>query len=658
MKLHNLEDSGSLQDIQLDNTQSQIISQTLSQDIKLHESPVQWGYVIDTDSKLDIKLQNYESKPATITVIKIGGIEDLNPLNFTNHMPTTMNPMHHQVVIQDKMLVDQIHQQAAMGVTKMKEKPKKKYTPQTLTSTPAVVCQNCDGSFSTKYQFQRHQCEFNASKVILKSEIPKRQIEKPKTKHECDVCHKSFMTDHNLDRHRLSHGDKKPFTCQNCGKGFVLESRLNTHIETHCKLSTAEPKRFYKTDLSVWQCWNCQLITATEPNHLIHICDLTNPTFISPKVIIPLQQNPTLNDEHNKIVNTNNTFIFTAKQDENGIATTLYENTRMDVYHDNNLTTTSDTTTSMLSTQNNFDENFEKAINDGIAVDTVSTTSSYESTDPQLDSTQESNNITSTTMLLQEKQEQSHTFKIISVEQLFQCEYCNRTYANKDVLKEHQNSHGTDKNYQCMFCDDSFDSYTNALIHWQHKCDEKTNLFCLPKIIICKFCDKGFKSHELLYAHKYKLKHFVPKVFKDDSSMQIESVTLSSQHVDYQQQNGDEFTTLFDNSQHDDCSNSHDDVKPNFNITYTVDNGTHHHHLYTEMHDRNNDLVNFDMNNNVGGYVDTITITEFTKKDSEQHLQLTVDDTNNILQLNDIMMIILIIFMKIYHHYMIIVQMI
>lgn len=260
LKVHSLEDPvGSFQEIQTE-TQSQLISQKLTQDIKLHDSPVQWGYVIDTDSKLDIKLQNYESKPATITVIKIGGIEDLNPLNFANG-PGPLNSLHQQVVIQDKLLVDQFQHQVALSA-KLRERPKKKYIPQLHQSnSPAVICQNCDASFSTKYQFQRHQCEFNASKVILKTELPKRQIEKPKTKHECDVCHKSFMTEHNLDRHRLSHGDKKPFTCQNCGKGFVLESRLNTHVESHCKLAITEPKRFYKTDLSVWQCWICQLVS-------------------------------------------------------------------------------------------------------------------------------------------------------------------------------------------------------------------------------------------------------------------------------------------------------------------------------------------------------------------------------------------------------------
>lgn len=275
----------------------------------------------------------------------------------------------------------------------------------------------------------------------------------------------------------------------------------------------------------------CSQITATEPMYLIHICDLLNPTFMSSKPIMASTSN-NIPEQNQSMLDPSLVPIYSPKTKDLMDTNQILQNLTMTkLLHQSN---------GELS-QNNFDKNFEKAID---VINDNSNDNFYKNLTIQPEKTPHP-----------EKQE-VHTFKMISVEQLFQCEFCNRTYANKEILKDHQNSHGTDRNYQCMFCNESFESYTNALIHWQHKCDLKTNLFCLPKIIICKFCDKGFKSHELLYAHKYKLKHFVPKVYNVNGKNHISIDETRSAVIPVNLSNG------FSNP----VFNRSNEIKPNINV--------------------------------------------------------------------------------------------
>ncbi|KAF2897759.1 hypothetical protein ILUMI_08422 [Ignelater luminosus] len=100
----------------------------------------------------------------------------------------------------------------------------------------------------------------------------------------------------------------------------------------------------------------------------------------------------------------------------------------------------------------------------------------------------------------------------VLTELLLQCEYCNRTYSDRNLLLAHQKKHTTDVNYECITCKEMFDSYTSAVKHWMTKCSDEANLFYLPKMTYCEYCDRTFKSHEILYTHKIKKKHYTPKL--------------------------------------------------------------------------------------------------------------------------------------------------
>lgn len=125
----------------------------------------------------------------------------------------------------------------------------------------------------------------------------------------------------------------------------------------------------------------------------------------------------------------------------------------------------------------------------------------------------------------------TENIEIISTELLLQCEFCNRTFSDKNFLLTHQNQHTTVKNYECVTCNKIFDSYTSAVLHWMKKCSEYTNVFYLPKLLYCEYCDRTFKSHEVLYNHKAKKKHYTPKLYASLASEEVSSKAGSKESM-------------------------------------------------------------------------------------------------------------------------------
>ncbi|KAF5271752.1 hypothetical protein FQA39_LY08075 [Lamprigera yunnana] len=290
-----------------------------------------------------------------------------------------------------------------------------------------VRCQNCDTNFSTKYQYQRHQCDFNAEKVILKADADIRDIDKGmRIKYDCTTCGKQFVSKNNLERHQTSHDSTQENVCKHCKKQFVSENRLRIHIENHCK-KAGDISKFYRSDVTVWKCTKCYQVFSTPASATRHseTCNEAN----------------NLTNESAERVNDCNT----------------------------NLTQTENKT-----------ENVEKVL----------------------------------------------------TELLLQCEYCNRTYADRNLLLLHQRRHTTEVNYECVTCKETFESYLSAAKHWMTKCSDEANLFYLPKMTYCEFCDRTFKSHEILYTHKIKKKHYTPKVHvsKDCNDNSVPTKCKESKH--------------------------------------------------------------------------------------------------------------------------------
>lgn len=87
----------------------------------------------DLDTKINLTYHYHESDNSSVTVIKIGGVEDLNPFNYATEISSSLNDPCDPKVLNNK--------------------PKKD---SKVPNIPTMIrCQNCDTNFPTKYQYQR-----------------------------------------------------------------------------------------------------------------------------------------------------------------------------------------------------------------------------------------------------------------------------------------------------------------------------------------------------------------------------------------------------------------------------------------------------------------------------------------------------------------------
>lgn len=321
--------------------------------------------------------------------------------------------------------------------------------PKPFLNIPTMIrCQNCETSFPTKYQYQRHQCEFNAEKVVLKPEVDVKEEDKSaQVKFICQICDRQFVSRTNLERHEVSHEKNQENICENCNKKFVSENRLRIHKENHCK-KAGDISKFYRSDVTVWKCKKCSEVFSAQSIANFHISNCTG----IPEIVTLIPEDAVnYKTPHTEEKNAG----FEALQEQSIEASS--------------------------QTDNKFIE------------------------------------------------------KILT-EILFQCEFCNRTYSEKNQLLIHQKKHTTSKNYECSNCCSAFDSYATAAQHWLKRCTEYVNIFFLPRFTFCECCDRPFKSHEQLYTHKIKKKHYTPKVHlsnpKSDYQDSLPPEKLTENHTD------------------------------------------------------------------------------------------------------------------------------
>ncbi|XP_022190378.2 zinc finger protein 43-like isoform X2 [Nilaparvata lugens] len=83
----------------------------------------------------------------------------------------------------------------------------------------SLECDKCGKSFSTKARLTGHRQRMHPA--------DDRAV-------YCDVCNRRFGRARDLEQHKLSHSDSKPFICEECGHGAKSEWRLTVHVNrTH-----------------------------------------------------------------------------------------------------------------------------------------------------------------------------------------------------------------------------------------------------------------------------------------------------------------------------------------------------------------------------------------------------------------------------------------
>lgn len=246
VKVHAIHPDGSIASVQYEEdflTHQLVSTAAIPSDAVVFDPGYDWNYAL---SRINLNCENFDADDSSITVIKIGGIDELNPMNYASEVTTVLN---------DPASVDF---KPFLSVVKPKKESK-------IPNIPTMIrCQNCDTNFPTKYQYQRHQCEFNAEKVVLKPDADVKDIDKGmRIKYDCPTCGKQFVSKNNLERHQSSHDSTKKNVCEHCNKQFVSENRLRIHKENHCK-KAGDISKFYRSDVAVWKCLKCNQVFATQ----------------------------------------------------------------------------------------------------------------------------------------------------------------------------------------------------------------------------------------------------------------------------------------------------------------------------------------------------------------------------------------------------------
>lgn len=127
----------------------QVVSKTPIPTTNLSFNP-HYTFNYSIDNKVNLNYRSFEPDEQSVTIVKIGGVEDLSLMNYATEISTVSNDLGNC-----KPFINE-----NLSTNKSKRESK-------IPNIPTMVrCQNCDTNFPTKYQYQRHQCEFNADKVV------------------------------------------------------------------------------------------------------------------------------------------------------------------------------------------------------------------------------------------------------------------------------------------------------------------------------------------------------------------------------------------------------------------------------------------------------------------------------------------------------------
>lgn len=131
------------------------------------------------------------------------------------------------------------------------EKEKKRNQDRSLLSKWHTMGTSCDEGYAclvcqkisrSKYMLMEHfrihtgekplKCELCAEKFRYRSQLSMHR-RRCRTMVQCDKCEKKFTTKVKFNKHVQNHHKKWAHFCKLCGKGFLMEGRLQNHMKRH-----------------------------------------------------------------------------------------------------------------------------------------------------------------------------------------------------------------------------------------------------------------------------------------------------------------------------------------------------------------------------------------------------------------------------------------
>ncbi|KAK6629609.1 hypothetical protein RUM43_003426 [Polyplax serrata] len=126
----------------------------------------------------------------------------------------------------------------------------------------SFFCNICSKGFKAKFELEEHknmhsgstanQCEFCQKRFQLKTMLRahKIRVHNKMLRRTCTICKERFATISLLESHTLYHKEKRPFSCNVCGKSFKTPVALDQHKKIHicdlCKKTFSKAKQLRK----------------------------------------------------------------------------------------------------------------------------------------------------------------------------------------------------------------------------------------------------------------------------------------------------------------------------------------------------------------------------------------------------------------------------
>ncbi|CAH1790699.1 unnamed protein product [Owenia fusiformis] len=271
-----------------------------------------------------------------------------------------------------------------------------------------------------------------------------------KKRFQCPNCDKSYTSKGGLNEHLLILHNPYSYQCGVCKELFRNSKELEQHMIKHSK----DEKKYFKCQYcdrlfrTKRSCKEHETIHTGKP----HKCDICEKTYVTKqslkrheKIHIREKSNSTI--ENGNVENINDQS--TRSQSENSLTEDcLLDANEVDIKEE--------------STSVN-----EKSLSCcGIKFSSFTTLEAHE-------------------RLHKKITKRNHSLK---------CQYCEMTFTEMHLLKDHERKHTGEKPYKCQFCDSYFRTSGNRYGHEKNRCH-------IGKPFKCTICGKGYTDHALLKAH-------------------------------------------------------------------------------------------------------------------------------------------------------------
>ncbi|XP_075154422.1 matotopetli isoform X2 [Haematobia irritans] len=116
-------------------------------------------------------------------------------------------------------------------------------------------------------------------------------------------------------------------------------------------------------------------------------------------------------------------------------------------------------------------------------------------------------------------------FKIVILNCVLQCEFCDFVFSDVSDLFKHSSCHRPERPFECFSCDIYVKTAKAITNHWTECVYVRENIrvykVSIQRYFVCNVCENKFESIDILLEHRYTTYHFYPRLNKRTGILQM-----------------------------------------------------------------------------------------------------------------------------------------